>query len=124
METTGKRFNEVLHEKRLAAHLTLREFCRLADEDPANFSRIERGLRTPPNDDVVSRYAKVLKLAGQALQDFMDLAAIFRRELPKDIPDSALVEKLPAMLRSIDRIRPSREELENAVEITREVFKP
>ena len=121
---TGKRFNELLHEKRMAARLTLREFCRLAEEDPANFSRIERGLRTPPNDDVVSRYAKVLKLVGQELQDFLDLAAIFRRELPKDIPDEALADKLPAMLRTIDRIRPGREQLENAIEITREVFKP
>ncbi len=122
--SNAKTFAETLHEKRLASRLTLREFCRLAEEDPANFSRIERGLRTPPNNDVVSRYAKVLKLAGQALQDFLDLAAIFRRELPKDIPDAALAEKLPAMLRSIDRIRPDKEQLENAIEITRETFKP
>ena len=121
---TPLKFYELLREKRREARLTLREFCRLAEEDPANFSRIERGLRTPPNDDVVSRYAKVLKLVGQELQDFMDLAAIFRRELPKDIPEEALAEKLPAMLRSIDRIRPSRRQLENAVEVTREVFKP
>ena len=122
--SNAKTFAETLHEKRLAARLTLREFCRLAEEDPANFSRIERGLRTPPNNDIVTRYAKALKLAGQELIDFLDLAAIFRRELPKDIPDAALAEKLPAMLRTIDRIRPEREQLENAIEITRETFKP
>ena len=120
----NKTFYEYLREKRMAMKISLREFCRQAEEDPANFSRIERGIRTPPNDDVVSRYAKVLKLAGQELQDFMDLAAIFRRELPKDIPDSALADKLPAMLQSIDRIRPTREQLENAVQLTRETFKP
>lgn len=120
----AKTFAETLHEKRVALRLTLREFCRQAEEDPANFSRIERGLRTPPNNDIVSRYAKVLKLSGQELQDFLDLAAIFRRELPKDIPDDALASKLPAMLRSINRIRPTVEHLQNAIEITKETFNP
>lgn len=117
-------FHELLKEKRLAKRLTLREFCRRADEDPANFSRIERGLRTPPNDDVISRYAKVLELTGDELQHFMDVGAISRRELPKDIPLDALVNKLPAMLRGIDGGKPTEEQVQNAIEMTKEAFRP
>ena len=118
-----KSFHELLREKRLARRLTLREFCRRADEDPANFSRIERGLRTPPSDDVLSRYAKALGLEGEEERHFMTVGAISRRELPKNIPMSALIEKLPAMLRSIDGGRPTGEQLRNAVEVTKEAFR-
>ena len=117
-------FYDLLREKRLERRLTLREFCRRAEEDPANYSRIERGLRTPPNDDVLSRYAKVLGLEGDELQDFVDRGALARRELPKDIPESALVDKLPAMLRSIDRVRPTDDQLDNAIDVIRRAFRP
>lgn len=117
-------FHELLKEKRAALRITLREFCRRADEDPANFSRIERGLRTPPNDDVLSRYAKVLGLAGEELQRFMDIGAISRRELPRDIPLDSLVDKLPAMLRGINGGKPSEEQIQNAIEMTKEAFRP
>ncbi len=119
---TNKTFCEMLREKRRERMLTLREFCRQADEDPGNFSRIERGLRVPPADDALERYAKVLGLEGDDYRDFLDLGAIFRRELPRDIPDEALAGKLPAMLRSIERTRPTEQQLDNAIAITRRAF--
>lgn len=119
-----KRFCDVLHEKRTACRLTLREFCRRAEEDPANFSRIERGLRTPPSDEVLSRYAKALGLDGEEARDFVRLGVISRRELPKDIPLDKLVDKLPAMLRAIDGEKPTDEQLSNAIDMTEKVFRP
>ncbi len=119
-----KRFCDVLHEKRVACRLTLREFCRRAEEDPANFSRIERGLRTPPSDEVLSRYAKALGLDGEEARDFVTLGVISRRELPKDIPLEKLVDKLPAMLRAIDGEKPTDEQLSNAIDMTEKVFRP
>ncbi|MDD2478844.1 MAG: helix-turn-helix transcriptional regulator [Victivallaceae bacterium] len=119
---TNKRFNEMLKEQRLLKKLTLREFCRIGGEDPANLSRIERGLRPAPQDEVIERYAKVLELAGDELRTFKDMAALSRRELPKDIPESALYEKLPALLRAIER-RPSEEQLQEAISITKKAFR-
>ena len=119
-----KRFCDVLHEKRVACRLTLREFCRRAEEDPANFSRIERGLRTPPSDEVLSRYAKALGLDGEEARDFVTLGVISRRELPKDIPLEKLVDKLPAMLRAIDGEKTTDEQLSNAIDMTEKVFRP
>ncbi len=120
----AKKFCNVLHEKRLACRLTLREFCRRAEEDPANFSRIERGLRTPPSDEVLSRYAKALGLDGEDAHDFVTLGIISRRELPKDIPLDMLVDKLPAMLKAIDGGKPTDEQLRNAIDVTKEAFRP
>lgn len=118
-----KKFHELLMELRKARGVTLRRFCQFAAEDPANFSRIERGLRPAPSDEVISRYASVLELNGRELQDFMDLGALSRREIPKSISEEVLYQKLPAFLRTIDR-KPSEEELEQAVMLTKENFQP
>jgi|APHig6443717497_1056834.scaffolds.fasta_scaffold145000_2 transcriptional regulator with XRE-family HTH domain len=118
------KFYELLKEKRLALELSLRKFCQLASEDPANYSRIERGLRPAPSDDVVYRYAAVLKLQGDELRDFRDLASLSRREIPRDISDEELYAKLPAFLRSIDRDKPSEEQLEAAIRVTKKAFRP
>lgn len=45
-----KTFGEVLKGARIKAKITLREFCRRNDLDPANQSRYERGLLAPPQD--------------------------------------------------------------------------
>lgn len=126
MEEFGK-FSEMLKTRRLSANLSLREFCRRADEDPANLSRIERGLRTAPGDEVVERYAKVLNMveAGTAWSLFFDLAAISRRELPRDIAsDEALYSKLPAILRTIRGEKPVEKDIEGAFEVARKAFRP
>lgn len=120
----GKRFSEVLKEKRIAKKLTLREFCRRGSEDPANLSRIEMGLRLPPKDEVIARYAKVLELSGEELQDFQDLAAISRREIPKSIPDSELYKKMPALLRTVRGGRPTEKQLQGAITIVKRIFQP
>jgi transcriptional regulator with XRE-family HTH domain len=44
-------FGEIIKNKRLDHEMTLREFCRQLDEDPSNWSKIERGLNPPPKDE-------------------------------------------------------------------------
>jgi len=127
MKSTIKNFGEILKSLRIEADLTLREFCRKAGEDPANLSRIERSLRPAPCDDVVERYAKALGLAANTSlwQEFLDFAAISRRELPKDITsDEEIAAKLPAMLRTLRGSKPTEEDLENVLNITRKAFRP
>jgi hypothetical protein len=58
-------------------------------------------------------------------QEFLDFAAISRRELPKDITsDEEIAAKLPAMLRTLRGSKPTEEELENVLNITRKAFRP
>jgi transcriptional regulator with XRE-family HTH domain len=120
-------FGELLKELRISAGMTLREFCRKADEDPANLSRIERVLKTPPGDDVIARYAKALSLkeGTPEWRNFTDIAAISRREIPRDIADDAqLSAKLPALLRTARGEKPADKELDEIVNLTSKVFRP
>ena len=126
MENTAV-FGELMKALRTKAGMTLREFCRKADEDPANLSRIERVLKTPPGDDVIVRYAKALGLkeGTSEWRHFTDIASISRREIPRDIADDAeLSAKLPALLRTARGEKPTEQELEEIVNITTKVFRP
>lgn len=120
-------FGEMLKALRIEAGMTLREFCRKAGEDPANLSRIERSLRTAPCDDVVERYAKAIGIPcnKDLWHQFFDLAALSRREIPRDIAsDAALVAKLPALLRTIRGEKPNDDDMEKALYVVKKAFRP
>ena len=58
---TKANFGPFFEKVRQGQRLTMREFCRRAGCDPANISRMERGLIPPPKDrDILERYAKAL----------------------------------------------------------------
>lgn len=120
----NQKFHEWLKELRLQMRISLREFCRLADEDPANFSKIERGLKVPPGDEILERYGKALGLSEKKLQDFISLGALSRRDLPKHLSEEELTAKLPAFLRLINGEFPSEENLREAASVTREANNP
>ncbi len=118
---TSKKFFEFLKEKRTAMRISLREFCRIADEDPSNYSKIERGIHVPPSDDVLERYGKALQLSGKELDDFVAFGALSRKDLPVRLTEEELAGKLPALLRIINGEIPTEEQLKEAAAITREV---
>jgi len=120
MET--KTFGQTLNEARRARELTLREFCRLAGEDPANYSRIERGLSKAPVDSTIERYANVLHIEGEELKHLKQLALASRRELPKDIPENVLAAHLPIMLCTIDGSIPTSEQAKNALNFIKDAL--
>src|SRR2546428_4440198 len=43
-------FGEFLKRKRLERRLSLRAFCAAAQVDPANYSKLERGVLAPPRE--------------------------------------------------------------------------
>lgn len=96
-------------------HLTMREFCRRAGCDPANISRMERGLIPPPQDrDILERYAKTLGLPDGSADwyQFFDLAAADQGLIPADImSDAELVKSLPVFFRTLRGQKPAREDM-------------
>ena len=57
------KFGEFFRKRRKALGLSLREFCRRNGLDPANISRLERGLIRPPRGkEILESYAKSLRL--------------------------------------------------------------
>jgi transcriptional regulator with XRE-family HTH domain len=74
-------FGDYIHELRVRKEVTLRDFCREFNYDPAAWSKIERGILPPPKDnDLILRMSKFLDLSyvettaiyGMALNETFD----------------------------------------------------
>ena len=57
-------FGDFIKEKRINKEITLREFCRQLELDASNWSKIERGVMSPPQDEEkLKQIAKVLGIS-------------------------------------------------------------
>ncbi len=117
-----KTFGEFIKDKRVEAKITLREFCREMRIDPSNWSKIERGkLPAPKSKTVLAEVARILDIRkdSEAWQTLFDLAVI--AQLPSElIDDQSIVDKLPVFFRTLRGEKPSRQELEELIQLLRE----
>lgn len=117
-----KTFGEFIKAKRVEAKITLREFCREMRIDPSNWSKIERGkLPAPKSRTVLAEVAQILDIRkdSEAWQTLFDLAVI--AQLPSElIDDQSIVDKLPVFFRTLRGEKPSRQELEELIQLLRE----
>jgi len=116
-----KSFGEFIKELRIKKRLTLREFCKINGHDPGNWSKIERGLLYPPeNEKTLSDWALQLgiKKSDSDWFEFMDLASLTRGKIPSDIINNEeLMDKVPLFFRTIRGDKPSKEELKELLKI-------
>jgi transcriptional regulator with XRE-family HTH domain len=119
-------FGEYFRELRLRRGLTLRAYCVESGEDPANISRIERGLKAPPKDEeVLLRMAESLGLqrGSEEWRYFHDLATVSAGRIPKTVmKDAELVKHLPLLFRTMSGAKFSDEKLDEFVEYVRELY--
>lgn len=117
---TRSRFGEWVKDIRLSKRISLREFCRELDYDPSNWSKIERGMLAPPEDeDRLSKIGEILGLRSdmEEWRTLHDLAALDKGLIPQDIlGDEELVEALPLFFRTIRGEKPERNELLKFIE--------
>jgi transcriptional regulator with XRE-family HTH domain len=115
-------FGDFVKKMRIRNLLTLREFCRQADVDPSNWSKIERGLfPSPKSKQVLQGIASILNLkeGSEEYNILFDLAAI--SYIPPDlINDKTVLEKLPVFFRTLRGEKPTRKELEELIRILKE----
>jgi len=115
----GNAVKRLRGEKRLG----LREFCIAADYDPSNWSKVERGVLSPPQDQaVLNRIAVILGLAenspGREL--LFDAASIDVGRIPQYVlEDQELVKRLPVFFRTATGKKPNSEDLLRLAEILR-----
>lgn len=113
-------FGPLMKSLRSAKRITLREFCKRANADPGNISKIERGIWPPPQDrDILERYAKALEVmeGTDEWYSFFDSAAADRGIVPHDImSDAEVVKMLPVFFRTMRGQKPTEEELRSLVE--------
>jgi transcriptional regulator with XRE-family HTH domain len=115
-------FGAFIKDIRIKKGLTLREFCRLTELDPSNWSKVERGLLSPPKSRAVLLHiARVLNFAenSEDWHAFFDFAAI--SFIPREIlADNSIVEKLPVFFRTMRGEKPNRKELEDLIKLLKE----
>jgi transcriptional regulator with XRE-family HTH domain len=111
-----KTFADFIREKRIAAGLTLREFCRLTGFDASNWSKIERNLLPPPQSrNVLESIASVLSTVpgSQDYKELMDLAAL--SSVPEGLIEPEILEQLPVFFRTVRGENPTEEELRTLI---------
>lgn len=116
-----KTFGEAFKGHRIELKMSLRQFCQANGLDPANISKLERGLLPPPKDERLRVYAHALKLAEgtDTWYEFFDLAAAAKGEFPEDLRDEELLAQLPALFRTMRGNSPSDEQLDHIVNLLR-----
>lgn len=97
-------FGEYLKKRRIGLGYTVRKFALEKKLDAGYLSRLENGLMQPPADaSKLCALARALELEenSEEWQNFLDLAASARSEVPVDLRSNELITKvLPAFYRS------------------------
>jgi transcriptional regulator with XRE-family HTH domain len=109
--TTGRMhmeetFGGFLKRKRLERRISLRAFCSATQIDPANYSKLERGVLPPPREqEKLEVYERALCVApgSPESRELRRLAALQRGEIPPAVlSDKDLMGKLPALFRTLE----------------------
>jgi transcriptional regulator with XRE-family HTH domain len=123
MKGGGFMFGEFVKEKRIEKGVSLREFSKLIEVDPSNWSKVERGLNPPPQDDgTLRKIAEALdiQLDSPLWEELKDMAAVGAGAIPKDIlSDKKVVNALPMFFRTLRSEKPTPEDLDKLIEIIR-----
>ena len=116
-------FGEFIKERRIAKSISLREFCKRMDMDASNWSKVERGLLAPPQDEEkLKKMARVLdiKIGSPLWKEMKDKANIDAGIIPEDIlSDEKVLNSLPIFFRTIRSEKPTPEDLDKLIHLIR-----
>jgi transcriptional regulator with XRE-family HTH domain len=116
-------YGEFIKKRRIGKGVTLREFCKRVGADASNWSKVERGLLSPPQDEEKhKRIAEVLgiELDSKAWAEMRDYANIDAGIIPEDIlSDEKVIKSLPVFFRTLRSDKPTSEELDELISMIR-----
>ncbi len=114
-------FGEFIKQRRVELGLSLRKFCKLLDEDPSNWSKVERKILTPPQDvEKLKRIAEILniKIDSPEWYELVDYAKVDSAKIPDYImSDKEVMEVLPAFFRTVGSVKPTKKEINELIDI-------
>ena len=114
------KFHELFKKKRMEIG-TVRQFAKQTGLDLAYISRLENGVTLPPKDDTkLAKLASALNIqkGTDEWQEFMDLAAVAKNELPTDLQDNERVAAvLPAFYRTLRKEKLDEKELKELLKL-------
>ncbi len=118
-------FGDYIKGKRIDLEMTLREFCRQLNEDPSNWSKVERGLIPPPKDEIkLKKIAEILQLQEKDYTYLKDSAMIDSGIIPDYImSDKNLLDSLPVFFRTMGSVKPSKDEIQELITILKKEVK-
>lgn len=95
------RFGDFIKQKRLSdpRELTLKDMSERLGISLSFLSDIENNRRKPFDKDKIEKFAQVLNLSDEDKAKMYDLAARDRREVPSDIEDIMMYDKIGDMAR-------------------------
>ena len=117
-------FGEYLKTLRIQQQLTLREICRKTNYDYSNWSKVERGILSPPSDEnILKKWADALGIESKnKVKEFIEFAQITQGIIPEDImARSGSVAYLPAFFRTIRGQKPTKEEIDQLMRLIKGV---
>lgn len=113
-------FGSFIKSLRIERDIGLREFCRRISYDASNWSKIERGILAPPQDETkLESIAKALNITkdSELYSELKDKASIAAGVIPKDLlSDKETLDALPLFFRTVRSEKPTSEELEALIE--------
>jgi transcriptional regulator with XRE-family HTH domain len=116
-------FGEFIKERRIKKGISLREFCKRLEIDASNWSKVERGLLAPPQDqEKLKKIAQALDIEfGSPLwREMKDKANIDAGIIPEDIlSDEKVLNSLPIFFRTIRSEKPTPEDLDELIDMIR-----
>jgi transcriptional regulator with XRE-family HTH domain len=111
-------FGSLVKQKRIDKRIGLRQFCLALSIDPGTWSRVERDLEAPiQNEAKLKNIANFLGLLESEMEDFMYQAKLATGKLPDDVRSNVdLMSVLPAFFRTVNNVKPTQEELRHYVD--------
>jgi transcriptional regulator with XRE-family HTH domain len=123
MKGGGIMYGEFIKQRRIDKGITLREFCKLIEVDASNWSKIERGLLAPPQDEEkLKKIAETLNIedGSESWEKMKDMANIDAGIIPEDIrSDERIVKALPMFFRTMRSDKPTAEDLDKLIDMIR-----
>lgn len=119
-------FGSHLKNFRIRKGLTLRQCSEELGVDPSNWSKWERDVNPAPKDiGILESLATFFDLADGEKLEFLDAAALSRRELPADIAsDEKVLAALPAFFRAARGAELDDTQLKQFIEDVRALHTP
>ena len=116
-------FGEFIKERRVARGITLREFCKRIEIDASNWSKVERGLLAPPQDEGKLRtiaHEVDIRIGSSLWKEMKDKANIDAGIIPEDIlSNEKVLNSLPLFFRTIRSEKPTPEDLDKLIDMIR-----
>ncbi len=118
----SRTFGSFFKQKRIVLGFTLRSFCEKHGLDAGNISRLERGILSPPKEEILKKYAKLLKLkeGSDEWYEFFDLAAAESGRLPKEFMNEEILGRMPLLFRTIRGKKITKEKLDKLIKVIKE----